>query len=478
MASTETYPLRVEGALDSPLSRWLWLVKWFLAIPHYVVLAFLWVAFVLLSAVAFVAILFTGRYPRAIFEFNVGVLRWSWRVQYYTYGALGTDRYPPFTLADVPDYPARLDVAYPERLSRGLVLVQWWLLAIPHYLLVALFIGGGTWVAWQYDNQNFSWAVGGLIGLLVFIAAIVLAFTGRYPQPVYDLVLGLNRWVLRVAAYAGLMTDQYPPFRLDMGGHDPGGRLTIQHARPAAPALGNRAGSAPTQPPSSSWTAGRVTTLVIGVLVTLIAMPLMAAGGTALVVDQLRDNDGYVSFGTQTYDTSSYAIASETIELRGVDADWDVLQSLVGTVRVRVTSDADEAVFVGIAPAADVARYLAGVERLVVGGPQPNDSRTVPGDAPATPPAPADIWTEQVTGSGQQTLNWGVQDGDWTVVTMNADGSAGVSVRSQTAATVPALFAVGLSLLLTGVVLFGLGVTAVIVAVQRASRSGQRPVTT
>jgi hypothetical protein len=218
-----TYPLRLSGQLDAELSRGLWLVKWLLLIPHLVVLFFLWIGFAITTIVAGFAILLTGRYPRGIFDFNVGVLRWTWRVGFYSYSALGTDRYPPFTLADVPDYPARLDVEYPGRLSRGLVLVKWWLLAIPHYLVVAVFVGIG-WAAFtgnyggggQYDVSG-----GGLVGLLVLIAGVALLFTGRYPRSLYDFVLGMNRWVFRVAAYSALMTDSYPPFRLDLGGNEP-----------------------------------------------------------------------------------------------------------------------------------------------------------------------------------------------------------------------------------------------------------------
>jgi hypothetical protein len=215
-----SYPARLDARLDEPLSRWLWLVKWFLAIPHLIILFFLWIAFVFLTIVAGVVILFTGRYPLSIFEFNVGVLRWSWRVQFYAFRVLGTDRYPPFKLESDPAYPADLTVPYPERLNRGLVLVKWWLLAIPHYLVVAVIAGSGlTWTAAEDTRVTFG---GGLIGLLAIIAVVILLFTGRYPPALFDLLMGLNRWVLRVVAYAALMRDEYPPFRLDSGGVDPG----------------------------------------------------------------------------------------------------------------------------------------------------------------------------------------------------------------------------------------------------------------
>jgi hypothetical protein len=217
MVAPTVYPVAATGELQPDLSRWLWLVKWLLSIPHYVVLAFLWIAFSVLTLVAAFAILFTERFPRGIFDFNVGVLRWTWRVWFYSYWANGTDRYPPFTLGEAPDYPARLEVVYPERLNRWLPLVKW-LLAIPHLILVGLFVGGWGWGVGEHWG---GWGFAGLVGILVLIACVILLFTGRYPSALFNFALGLDRWALRVAAYVGLMTDDYPPFRLDMGPHEP-----------------------------------------------------------------------------------------------------------------------------------------------------------------------------------------------------------------------------------------------------------------
>ena len=117
MEDRPAYPVRLEGRLDPQLSRWLWLVKWLLAIPHFIVLFFLWIAFVVLHDRRLLRDPL-HRSLSAHLRLQPRRVRWTWRVSYYSYGALGTDRYPPFTLDEQPDYPATLAVAYPERLSR------------------------------------------------------------------------------------------------------------------------------------------------------------------------------------------------------------------------------------------------------------------------------------------------------------------------------------------------------------------------
>jgi hypothetical protein len=204
-------PAQLTGHLDPGLSRWLWLVKWILVVPHYIILALLWVAFLVVTVAAGITILFTGRYPASLFQFTVGVLRWNWRVSFYAYGVLGTDHYPPFTLAR-SDYPAELDVAYPLKLSHWKVLFKSWLFALPQLLIVAALTGSLT---------SSSTASISLLSLLVCIAAVILLFTGVYRLGIFDLLMGINRWTVRTITYAALMSDKYPPFRLDQGPLDP-----------------------------------------------------------------------------------------------------------------------------------------------------------------------------------------------------------------------------------------------------------------
>lgn len=255
-ATESGYPAALTGERDEHLSRWLWLVKWFLAIPHYIVLLFLGIAFFFSTIAAGFAILFTGRFPRGLFEFNVGVLRWAWRVQFYSYSALGTDHYPPFTLRSTA-YPADFTVDYPEKLSRGLVLVKWWLLAIPHYLVLALLAGGwyaGYRVVGNDGDLGFAgqpYFFSSVLGLLVLIVGFVLLFTARYPKGLFDLVMGINRWVFRVTAYAALMRDDYPPFRLDQGPAEPNTNLP-----PPPPDMDQPAHSEPVSAPAPQQNAG------------------------------------------------------------------------------------------------------------------------------------------------------------------------------------------------------------------------------
>jgi hypothetical protein len=461
----------VDVAAEPTASRWLWLVKWLLAIPHYVVLAFLWLAFGVLSVVAFFAILLTGRYPRAIFEFNVGVLRWSWRVAYYAYGALATDEYPPFTLEDVEDYPAHLDVDYPEHLSRGLVLVKWWLLAIPHYVVVAILVGSGGWAA----RETERWPVvfgGGLLGVLALVAAVVLAATGSYPRPLYDLLLGLNRWVLRVAGYVGLMTDEYPPFRLDQGPHEPD-RLAVS-TLPATPApLGVEAGptTGAAVPPRSGWTAGRTVGVVIASFATVLGLGLLAGGGALVVADNVARDGRYLTTVERTFTSAGYAVSTASVVLDAPPGASSVPAQLLGDVRLRVTpTNASVPVFIGIAPADRAEAYLAGVARTEPAA-RTADGRYIEGSAPATPPAEQTFWTDRAVGTGTQELTWTPETGRWSVVLMNADASAGVSAAVSAGATLPWIGTVGVALLVVGVLLLGCGIAFVARCVGLASRA-------
>jgi hypothetical protein len=460
MAAQPTNPVRLEGRLEPGLSRWLWLVKWLLAIPHYVVLFFLWIAFFVLTVVAFFAILFTGRYPRGMFEFNLGVMRWTWRVAFYSYGALGTDRYPPFTLGAEPDYPATLDVAYPGELSRGLVLVKWWLLAIPHYLVVSVFLGEAAWGLEDWERT----AGIGLIGLLVLFAGVALLFLGRYPLGLFDFVLGLDRWVARAVAYAWLMTDRYPPFRLDQGGED---RRAREAEKPPAVPLPTEEVVEPA--PRAGRGAGGVALLVAGSIAALLGFALLVGGCAAVVVDRTqRDDDGFLMSPTQEFSTATYAIVSESVDVDIDGPDW-AADEFLGTVRIR--SESERPVFVGIARESDVAEYLGGVERAVVTDieDEPRYSERAGGE-PESPPGDQTFWAASTAGAGEQTLEWEPEDGSWSVVAMNADGSRGVAADLSIGAELDPLLWIGIGLLAAGALLAAVAAAAITAGRRRGGR--------
>lgn len=186
------YPVRVALDRQETYNRWLPLVKWLLALPHYIVLAFLLIAAAVVVVVAFFAVILTRRYPEGLFNFVVGTFRWLFRVNAYV--ALLTDRYPPFSLQDDPDFPARYDVDYPPEVDRWRPLVQW-LLAIP-YLFIAH-------------------ALGMVAGAVTLVAFFAILFTKRYPAGLFAMVRGALRWQAYGFAYVGFRVTRYPPFELD-----------------------------------------------------------------------------------------------------------------------------------------------------------------------------------------------------------------------------------------------------------------------
>src|SRR3954447_4536378 len=469
-------PVVVRGRLEEPLSRGLWLVKWLLLIPHYIVLAFLFLAFAVVTVVAFFAILFTGRYPRSLFGFNLGVLRWSWRVSYYGYSALGPDRYPPFSLGEEPDYPATLYIAYPERLSRGLVLVKWWLLAIPQYMLLGLLVGGTSYtVTTATGNGTTTWMIAGgsLLGLMVLFAGVGLLFTARYPRGLFDFAMGLNRWVLRVVAYVTLMTDTYPPFRLDQGGSEPaepigptpsgvgGAAASLSPAVPGVPGPHGRRGG-----------AGSVVALVAGLLVGLVGLGLASVGVAGLWLHSRQDAAGFVSTNARLLSTPTAAITAEDVDLTLGDAasGW-VSSSRFGTVRVRATAADGSPVFLGIAPQSAVDGWLAGVAHDEVR--DTGDNRVTylrtGGEAAAPAPSTQTFWTAKGSGSGTQKLTWPISPGRWAVVLARPDGTPGVQARVDVGAAIPWLTGLSTGLLIGGLVLLAGGIVLVVVGAIRLS---------
>ncbi|MBM2616397.1 DUF4389 domain-containing protein [Actinoplanes sp. LDG1-06] len=427
------YPLRVEAHRDATLSRWLWLVKWLLLVPHYIVLAVLWTGVVVVTLVAYLAVLFTGRYPASLRAYNLGVLRWSWRVGYYGYQALGTDTYPPFTFADVPDHPARVHLEPSEPPPRWLPLVAW-LFAIPHLVILGALTAAGT----RDDNTRIS-----VLGAAVLIAGLALLFTGRYPQGLHDLLVGIARWNLRVIGYLTLLTPRYPPFRLDQGETEP-------DPQPDDPADAVR-------PPAAAHqgsVAGPVVALVAGVLLLFPAIGLGAGGGVLLGLDSARDRAGYVDSPTLQLSTATAAVTAENLSITDTGL-WTRNLADVGGLRVTVDSQSGKPLFIGIAPQRAVDAWLAGTAHDQLAGFTSGAGRYDRASGATrtlADPAAQSFWLATGRGSGA-TLQWEVTDGDYAVVVANLDGTLGVAADVRGAVQIPDLTGLGAGLLATGIVL-------------------------
>jgi hypothetical protein len=231
--SNGSYPARL--AIETPLEvkNWRPLVHWFLAIPHYLVIYALRVLRQVLTIIAFFTVLFTKKIPEPIFNMIVMTRRYGWRVTSYV--LFMRESYPPFSFTssaqDDGIDPARLSIDYPVELNRWLVLVKWWLLAIPHYI-VLLFL-----------------SIGAVI--VAVIALFAVLFTGKYPVGLRSFLIGVSRWQLRVYSYAGLLRDEYPPFSLENGSPTATTAATTSGPPPApSPPEGDRPIVPPPPPPA------------------------------------------------------------------------------------------------------------------------------------------------------------------------------------------------------------------------------------
>jgi hypothetical protein len=223
-------------------------------------------------------------------------------------------------------------------------------------------------------------------------------------------------------------------------------------------------------PPPTRWSTGRVVALVLGILLLIPALGVLAGGGVLLWADTAgRNDDGYLVSANDTFSTPGYALASDGVDL-STGADWLPVSAALGDSRLLVTgADPDTDIFVGIAPVGDVSAYLDGVGRTVVRdfGTGSSNEVVVPGHEPASAPGSQDMWAAQASGPGTQTLTWTPSAGNWTLVVMNADGSANVAVTASIGATFPALSGLAWGVLIAGLVLTLIAVLIIVLAARR-----------
>jgi hypothetical protein len=224
------------------------------------------------------------------------------------------------------------------------------------------------------------------------------------------------------------------------------------------------------------WGAGRITLIVVGALLALFGISILVGGVAVAVVDNTRDRDGYLMSAPGRLTSDASAILMPDLQVQGF-AGWGVdAQSMSGTLRI--TTSSDRPVFVGIGPSDQVAGYLASVRHDVIEdfstSPFRVTYRPVSGGAPSGAPAAQSFWAATGTGTGTQVLTWTPQEGDWSVVMMNADGSPAIDSMVSVGAIVPVLHGIAVGLCIGGGVLFLLGLALVLIAVISYERQPRR----
>lgn len=235
--------------------------------------------------------------------------------------------------------------------------------------------------------------------------------------------------------------------------------------------LGQPPATATAPPAAPSWTTGRTISLVVGCVLGLITLGVLSAAGFATWATNTRDA-GYVTSGTETVATAGHAVTSGHVEL-WTATGWITPSDVLGTIRIRATAtDPTTAVFIGVAPSDAVDDYLAGVNQQVITGWAPFRShyQQAGGAAPRSAPTDARIWTANVSGPGTQTFTWKPTGGDWTLVIMNANGGAPLSVTTDIGVTIPVLSLFAVALFIVGGLLLVASVPLIVVPIARARR--------
>ena len=225
--------------------------------------------------------------------------------------------------------------------------------------------------------------------------------------------------------------------------------------------------SRPEAASSSGWSAGRITAVVIGSLLALFGIALLGAGGVGVYGETQRDG-GYVTPGGHDFSTSGSALAAEKTKLGSSGVGWLYTPGLLGKVRIRVTPQGSTSpVFVGIGPASDVERYLAGTKHTVITDYFGGKDELVDGGLSRSAPAAQRFWVASTSGPGARTLLWKPKDGSWMVVVMNADGRPGIAVHADLGARFSALPWITTGVLVAGVIFLAGGVLLIVGAVRR-----------